>query len=1521
MRRTLPLALAALTALAMLVPMPSIPGGVGISTAPDSVATEAYGWSIDTVAFYPWRPNGDPFSERDLEFQWDYLFAKTRGYDVRFGPEDRNNLRRLGSTIADPTLARNPFNAPYSDLHLVHDYLGWLNHASLSPYDASPLAPHGYYIGDSSLAEDDRSHTDFYIYTKGHLNTVDRGQYPSEFGYVLEDSTTGHAALSTPLHTNSIMYVGPYPSAPRIEEPNWTYPDYPLNGNFNHEFAHAVHGGVFALPEIFSSGAEALAGHDPVEMIRYEAPYTWSLLAFGSGGGCDNLESVARNYQAFRLFSAYLLYNYRGDDHDPVLPATPGGDRGFGDDVFYKWAHTDSLQVNYIGRLLLDDVCDDCSAARRPYFHPGGVPLDRNRRLELLLHHWRVANYVNNPALDDGQYGYPSEFGFSPRIDVGCWQTIIDTSWCTPGVPCDTACNDGIVIPPEVTLTTEQAVRETTFVGRRTWADGEFSYPMVLQPLGAEYWVIRSSPELAALDGDLVVRVTPENIHRGGHELIQGFGPDTTWTPFDSHLLASVVGYSQHEVGGQPDSLWRHPDWATTVVGPSGLETDRRMGEVELTLPHFGTDHKAALITVTLADDSVGHYASAISLGYVPAIRYRLTLGVRTSGALAPNPLPIAVDPLYLDDWPAWSPSGDALAYTDTSTARIHIRSLDGQSDVALDPNVASLGQAQPDWSPRGDWIAFRDRRELRPHHDVYAYNRVTSEERLVTGASPAGSHQAPAFSPNGHQVAYLVRLEGASGDPDSLWQVRRVDLDGANDALLATTWDGHEVRPLRWSPTGDSLFFFSHDTAYAVPAAGGTPTVYATFGDALGSFDLALDGRRVLVEQAGRDTFFITHELKQYQPPLILDWTDSLYLPYRRLAVKDRVTRDLQQRFFRNGVEFHNPRLSWDGTRVAYTTSRTDGGWDLAVGQVSWNHPPAFTTPPRDTAILYKHPLAFDVAASDPDGETMSFQTVYLPTGATFVNGHFAWDSAGTLGDHYVVIRAHDLSGGVDNRVVRIQVLPDTLPPAPVSDLILEPGRYNAVLTWTAPGDDSTQGTAVEFDLRIAPFSINEGNFYSATRVATEAPGPAGTVHCAEAAPLSGCTWYWAAVKTRDRALNWSALSNVPTGRTKCSGYTLAECGEGMYAQGGGEGQGVSPENALVDDGSNIDVLALHATAPSEGGVAVRLVEKGADTGLDEVGLIAVPRPATGRTYRVGKRFVSADTAAVASLGRPGMDEAEFEDARAATGEIACEAGDTLLVGLGGGAGPHALVLEAADTPRGAPPDSCGILVQAFGEGGCWKTAAHVHLRRGFDRVLVDSLGSDSLRLLILSDHVVRGVARGVDVTTVSATKLYLESAMHSRLGQATLALRSSGGKGSVLADGDVLDLGFEGPPNDGEYDLFLVAARPGGSFEFAVGEARPREVELPTRFALHQNLPNPFATTTLLRFDLPERCRVRLEVFDPQGRRVRALADSEFPAGFHSLAWDRRNQDGEHVRPGVYLYRIEAGAFRDGKKMIVLP
>ena len=89
----------------------------------------------------------------------------------------------------------------------------------------------------------------------------------------------------------------------------------------------------------------------------------------------------------------------------------------------------------------------------------------------------------------------------------------------------------------------------------------------------------------------------------------------------------------------------------------------------------------------------------------------------------------------------------------------------------------------------------------------------------------------------------------------------------------------------------------------------------------------------------------------------------------------------------------------------------------------------------------------------------------------------------------------------------------------------------------------------------------------------------------------------------------------------------------------------------------------------------------------------------------------------------------------------------------------------------------------------------------------------------------------------------------------------------------------------------------------------------------ALLQNRPNPFTRGTVIGFELPRSERVKLEVFDLAGRRVRVLAEGSYAPGRWNAEWDRRDTAGSPMRPGVYLYRLWVGAFQAQRKMVLMP
>jgi uncharacterized repeat protein (TIGR01451 family) len=80
-----------------------------------------------------------------------------------------------------------------------------------------------------------------------------------------------------------------------------------------------------------------------------------------------------------------------------------------------------------------------------------------------------------------------------------------------------------------------------------------------------------------------------------------------------------------------------------------------------------------------------------------------------------------------------------------------------------------------------------------------------------------------------------------------------------------------------------------------------------------------------------------------------------------------------------------------------------------------------------------------------------------------------------------------------------------------------------------------------------------------------------------------------------------------------------------------------------------------------------------------------------------------------------------------------------------------------------------------------------------------------------------------------------------------------------------------------------------------------------------LHQNYPNPFSTTTTITFEMPVQHKVRLAIFDANGRTVSTLLDAVMPAGKYNLNW----QPG-HMLPGIYILRLDAGHVNRSVKML---
>lgn len=100
--------------------------------------------------------------------------------------------------------------------------------------------------------------------------------------------------------------------------------------------------------------------------------------------------------------------------------------------------------------------------------------------------------------------------------------------------------------------------------------------------------------------------------------------------------------------------------------------------------------------------------------------------------------------------------------------------------------------------------------------------------------------------------------------------------------------------------------------------------------------------------------------------------------------------------------------------------------------------------------------------------------------------------------------------------------------------------------------------------------------------------------------------------------------------------------------------------------------------------------------------------------------------------------------------------------------------------------------------------------------------------------------------------------------------------------------------------------------TFVEKVGSSSPHE------FELDQNHPNPFNPSTTIDYSLNTFGRVNLQIFNSNGRKVRALLDTSQSSGQHFIQWDGRDDSGNNVSSGIYFYLLKFDGNIISKKML---
>lgn len=121
-----------------------------------------------------------------------------------------------------------------------------------------------------------------------------------------------------------------------------------------------------------------------------------------------------------------------------------------------------------------------------------------------------------------------------------------------------------------------------------------------------------------------------------------------------------------------------------------------------------------------------------------------------------------------------------------------------------------------------------------------------------------------------------------------------------------------------------------------------------------------------------------------------------------------------------------------------------------------------------------------------------------------------------------------------------------------------------------------------------------------------------------------------------------------------------------------------------------------------------------------------------------------------------------------------------------------------------------------------------------------------------------------------------------------------------------------------EGEDVLFakwLLESSAGLTINPGEGESVKENSSVAVEHKLFGNFPNPFNPTTRITFNIPQKSKVTLKVYDILGNEVMELVNNELEKGMHSVNFNASN-----LASGVYLYTLRAGKFVESKKMLLV-
>lgn len=251
--------------------------------------------------------------------------------------------------------------------------------------------------------------------------------------------------------------------------------------------------------------------------------------------------------------------------------------------------------------------------------------------------------------------------------------------------------------------------------------------------------------------------------------------------------------------------------------------------------------------------------------------------------------------------------------------------------------------------------------------------------------------------------------------------------------------------------------------------------------------------------------------------------------------------------------VDTSNASLAGGGRRVVGITLENIGDTDITIATMTltWDNSNLIEAIYIGGNKVWSKTGPGTPLGKQPSGTELNIIDVNLSVGSGIVNiGRIDFD--GNMNGSTITMLFTMIDSST--REATVSFAPDITPPAAVMDLAaLNPSANSVDLTWTAPGDDVSTGTATSYDVRYATSPITDLTWAVATQATGEPlPSPAGSAESMTVTGLVPNTTYYFALRTSDEVPNTSALSNVPPATTLAGIQSCAEfCQSIGYSSG----------------------------------------------------------------------------------------------------------------------------------------------------------------------------------------------------------------------------------------------------------------------------------------------------------------------------------------------------------------------------------